>query len=118
VLQVLNRLPVVDGWWRAGSGRWNAAASAQRKTAQEGSEMDEGVDARIQQVEGPSGPYGVDNWDTQRAGEDTVPDGVRLAHEVVERYRATVRAGVVTDMWEAEGRQSRVFREKRAHARR
>jgi hypothetical protein len=73
--------------------------------------MDEVVDAGIQQVEGPSGPYEEDNWDNQRAGESTVPDGAEFVHEVVERYRGTVQVEVVTDMWEAEGRHSIDFRE-------
>jgi hypothetical protein len=73
--------------------------------------MDEVVDVGIQQVEGPSEPYEVDNWDNQRAGESTVPGGAEFVHEVVERYRGTVQAEVVTDMWEAEGRHSRDFRE-------
>ena len=71
--------------------------------------MDEVVDADIQQVEGPSEPCGVDNWDNQRAGEGTVLDGAGLVHEVVERYRETGQVGVVTDTWEAGCRHSGDF---------
>jgi hypothetical protein len=107
MLQVLNRLLAAHEWWLAGWGRWNVAASAQlRETAQGGSEMDEVVDAGIQQVAGPSAPYG-DSWDNQRVEEGTVVDGAGLVHEVAEQYRERGQAGVVTDRWEAEGRHSR-----------
>jgi hypothetical protein len=69
--------------------------------------MDGVVDAGIRQVGDPSGPYGADNWDNQRAGEGTVLDGVGFVHEAAERYREGGQVGVVTDTLEAGGRYSK-----------
>jgi|SRR6267142_4093505 len=74
--------------------------------------MDAVVDAGIQQVEGPSEPYGADNWDNQMAGEGTVVDGAGFVHEVAEQYREAAQVGVVTDTLEAGGRHSNDFQVK------
>jgi hypothetical protein len=80
---------------------------------QEGSEVgevDDVDDVHNQQAEGPSAPYGVDSWYNQRVGEGTELDGVGLVREVVERYRETGQARVVTDTREVEeGTHSKDF---------
>jgi hypothetical protein len=107
MLQALSRLPEVDVQRKAGSAQWDVVASVPlQEMAQEGIEMDGGVDVDIQRVEAPSASCGVDSWDNQTEEEGNVLDDAGSVRGPAEPYTGRRQVGVGTDMWEAVGRHS------------